>query len=262
MMRHDTIAVAALLAVALVAATPAAAERLVTSISRHQVSVNSNFTGTSIVLFGTVEPDTPAARRRAAAYDLVVTVTGPKQTIVERRKERVLGIWTNMASRTFLNVPSYLAVLSNQPFDQIANAETVRQLQLGIVDRLLPQQLGNDVGDVVRDDPFRTNFLRLKMQHELYVQKTNGVTLLTPTVFRAEIPLPAVAPIGSYDVDIKVLADGALLARANSAFEIVKVGFEQFVANAAQEYGLLYGITTAMMAIMTGWLASVVFRRD
>jgi uncharacterized protein (TIGR02186 family) len=53
-----------------------------------------------------------------------------------------------------------------------------------------------------------------------------------------------------------------LLARANSAFEIIKVGFEQFVANAAHEYGFLYGITTAMMALMTGWLASVVFRRD
>ena len=126
----------------------------------------------------------------------------------------------------------------------------------------MPQQLGNDVGDVARDDPFRANFIRLKMQHELYVQKTNGVTLLTPTVFRAEIPLPAEAPIGNYDVDVKVFADGALLTRANSAFEIIKVGFEQFVANAAQDYGLLYGITTAMMAIMTGWFAAVVFRRD
>ena len=78
-------------------------------------------------------------------------MTGPKQTIVERRKERVLGIWTNMASRTFLNVPSYLAVLSNQPFDQIANPETVRQQQLGIADKLMPQLLGNDVRDVGRD---------------------------------------------------------------------------------------------------------------
>ena len=191
-----------------------------------------------------------------------MTVTGPKQTIVERRKERVLGIWTNMGSRTFLNVPSYLAVLSNQPFEQITNPETVRQLQLGLADKLLPQQLGNDVGDVARDDPFRANFIRLKTQHQLYVQKTNGVTLLTPTVFRAEIPLPAEAPIGNYDVDVKVFAEGALLTRANSAFEIVKVGFEQFVANAAQDYGLLYGLTTAMMAIMTGWFAAVVFRRD
>ena len=262
MTRHLAIAAVALLAAPLAGTKPAAAERLVTSISRHQVLVNSNFTGTSIVLFGTVEPDSPTVRRRAAGYDLIVTVTGPKQTIVERRKERMLGIWTNMGSRTFLNVPSYLAVLSNQPIEQITNADTMRQLQLGLADKLLPQQLGNDVGDVVRDDPFRANFIRLKTQHELYVQKTNGVTLLTPTVFRAEISLPAEAPIGNYDVDVKVLAEGALLTRTSSAFEIIKVGFEQFVATAAQDYGLLYGLTTAMMAIMTGWFAAVVFRRD
>jgi uncharacterized protein (TIGR02186 family) len=261
MMRHLAIATAVLIS-SIAGTVPAAAERLVTSISRHQVMVNSNFAGTSIVLFGTVEPDTPAARRRTVGYDLVVTVSGPKQTVVERRKERMLGIWTNMGSRTFLNVPSYLAVLSNQPLEQITSAETVRELQLGLADKLFPQQLGNDVGDVVRDDPFRANFIRLKMQHALYLQRTNGVTLLTPTVFRAEIDLPAEAPIGSYDVDIKVLAEGALLARTNSAFEIIKVGFEQFVANAAQDYSLLYGLSTAMMAIMTGWFAAVVFRRD
>ncbi len=261
MTRHLIIA-AALLAASIAGTKPAAAERLVTSISRHQVLVNSSFTGTSIVLFGTVEPDTPTARRRASAYDLVVTVTGPKQTIVERRKERVLGIWTNVASRTFINVPSYLAVLSNQPFNQITNADTIRQLQIGFDSFILPQQLGSDIGDVGRDDPFRTNFIRLKTQHQLYVQKTNGVTLLTPTVFRAEIPLPAEAPIGNYDVDVKVFAESAMLTRANSAFEIVKVGFEQFVATAARDYGLLYGLTTAMMALMTGWFAAVVFRRD
>ncbi len=59
-----------------------------------------------------------------------------------------------------------------------------------------------------------------------------------------------------------MFADGALQSSAVSAFEIVKVGFEQFVANAAHDHGLLYGLTTAMMALMTGWFASVVFRRD
>ena len=159
MRRRLALAAAVLLGVATIA-TPAAAERLVTSISRHQVLVNSNFTGTSIVLFGTVEPDSAAARRRTA-YDLVVTVTGPKQTMVTRRKERVLGIWTNLGSRTFLNAPSYLAVLSNQPLEQITSPETVRQQKLGIADKVFPQQLGIDVGDVVRDDPFRANFIRL-----------------------------------------------------------------------------------------------------
>lgn len=262
MRRRPALAAAALLAVSVGGIGPAAGERLVTSISRHQVMVNSNFAGTSIVLFGTVEPDTPTSRRRASGYDIVVSVTGPKQTIVERRKERVLGIWTNIGARIFLNVPTYLAVLSNQPIEGITDPDTVKRLQLGLADRLLPQQLGIDVGDVARDDPFRVNFLRLKMQHGLYVQKTNGVTLLTPTVFRAEIPLPAETPIGNFDVDIKVFAEGAMITRTSSAFEIVKVGFEQFVANAAMDYGLLYGFATAMMAIMTGWFAAVVFRRD
>src|SRR5262249_44598839 len=101
------IAAAALLVATLAGAGAAAAERLVASISRHLVLVTSSFTGTSIVLFGTIEPDSPTARRRSSGYDLVVTVSGPKQTIIARRKERVIGIWTNMASRTFLNVPSY-----------------------------------------------------------------------------------------------------------------------------------------------------------
>lgn len=255
-------AIVLLLAACLAAASPAAAERLVMSASRHQVMVTSNFVGTTIVLFGAVEPDSPTARRRAGDYDIVVTVTGPKQTVATRRKERVLGIWTNTDLRTFVNVPSYFAALANKPFDQLTNDNTLRRLQIGLDNLVLPQQIGDDIADVVRDDPFRANFIRLKRDHRLYLQRTNGVTLLTSAVFRAEIPLPAEAAIGSYDVDVKVFADGALLTRGNSAFEIVKIGFEQFVVTAARDYGPLYGLATAMLAIMTGWLASVVFRRD
>jgi hypothetical protein len=34
------------------------------------------------------------------------------------------------------------------------------------------------------------------------------------------------------------------------------------VTVAARDHGLLYGLATAMMAIATGWFASVIFRRD
>jgi uncharacterized protein (TIGR02186 family) len=257
------LAIAAVALIGIASVGPAAAERLVTSVSRHQVLVNSNFTGTSIVLFGTVEPDNATAvRRRNAGYDIVVTVTGPRQTIVTRRKERVASIWTNVASRTFVNVPSYLAIFANQPFDKIASAETLRRQQIGFDNVLLPQQIGPDLGDPGPSDTFRANFIRLKTEHKLYIQTTNGVTLLTPTVFRAEVPLPAETAIGNYDVEVEVFADGAQVARGNSAFELIKVGFEQFVANAARDHGVLYGLATAMMAIMTGWLASVIFRKD
>ena len=44
-----------------------------------------------------------------------------------RRKERMFAIWTNMASRTFVNVPSYLAMLSNRPFEQVTDVDTLRR---------------------------------------------------------------------------------------------------------------------------------------
>ncbi len=249
------------IAVSVAAIAPAGAERLITSISRHQVLVTSSFTGTSIVLFGTVEPDRPTDRLRSA-YDIVITVTGARQNVVTRRKERVVGIWANAASRTFFGVPSYLHVLSNRPFEEIANVETRRRLQIGLDYFLLPQRVGPDIADVVRDDPFRMNFVRIKTEHDLYGQRTNGVTFLTPTLFRAEIRIPAEAPFGNYDADVKLFAGGDMLVRTHSAFEVVKVGFEQFVATAARDHGLLYGIAAVMMALATGWFASVVFRRD
>ncbi len=116
--------------------------------------------------------------------------------------------------------------------------------------------------DVVPDDPFRSSFVRLRKQHGLYREETSAVTFLTPTLFRTGIPLPGEVPIGTYSVEIKLFSEGALVTKTETAFEIVKVGFEQFVANSARNNGFAYGLATAFMALMTGWMASIVFRKD
>jgi uncharacterized protein (TIGR02186 family) len=250
-----------LAALVMMATAPARAERLITSLSSHRVQITSIFNGVELVLFGTVEPDADSAARRGA-YDIIATVTGPRQTLVTRRKARVFGIWVNVESRTFVDVPSYLAVLSTKPFAAVADEETLRRLQIGLARTLLPQQIGPDIADVVVDDQFRQAFLRIKEERRLYTESTNAITFLTPTLFRGSIEVPAEAPIGTYDVDVKLFADGAMIARTNSAFEIVKVGFERFIAGSAADHGILYGFATAAMAIMTGWFASIVFRRD
>jgi uncharacterized protein (TIGR02186 family) len=250
-----------LAALAMPAATPARAERLVTSLSSPRVQITSIFNGVELVLFGTVEADADSVPRKGA-YDIIATVTGPRQTEVTRRKARVFGIWVNVESRTFVDVPSYLAVLANKPFDAIADEETLRRLQIGLAHTLLPQQIGPDIADVVVDDQFRQAFLRIKRERRLYSESTDAVTFLTPTLFRGSIAVPAEALIGAYDVDVKLFADGAMIARTHSVFDIAKVGFERFIAGSAADHGLLYGLATAAMALMTGWFASIVFRRD
>ncbi|CCE07482.1 conserved exported hypothetical protein [Bradyrhizobium sp. STM 3843] len=252
---------AAGVALALAAAPPAHAERLIVSVSNHRVTVTPNYAGEELVLFGSVERDAQAPTTRTS-YDLVVTVMGPRADMVTRRKERRFGIWINTDSRQFLKVPGYLALFANRPFEAIASPEVQRRQQLGLNNVLLTQRVGPDYADVVPNDAFRSAFVRLQSQHGLYREDTSAVTFLTPTLFRTGIPLPAAVPIGTYEVEIKLFADGALVTKTETAFEIVKIGFEQFVAGAARQYGLVYGLVTTLMALMTGWMASIVFKRD
>jgi uncharacterized protein (TIGR02186 family) len=239
----------------------ARAERLIVSVSNHRVTVTPNYSGEELVLFGSVERDasTPSDR---TAYDLVVTVEGPRADLVTRRKERKFGIWINTDYRQFLQVPSYLALFANRPFDQITSPEVARRQQIGLNNVLLTQRVGTDYADVVPNDAFRSAFIRLRTQSGLYREDSSAVTFLTPTLFRTGIPLPAEVPIGTYEVEIKLFANGALVTKTETAFEIVKVGFEQFVATTARQNGLIYGLATAAMALMSGWAASIVFRKD
>ena len=179
-----------------------------------------------------------------------------------RRKQRMAGIWVNADSREFVGVPTYLAVLSNRPVNEIAREDTLRRLQIGLDNFLLPQRIGADLADTVRDDPFRSAFVRLENQQGLYRELGTAVTFLTPTVFRAAIPMPAAVSTGSYLIDVQLFSNGILVARTNSALEVIKTGFEQYVADAARDYGLFYGMATAMMALLIGWFASLVFARD
>jgi uncharacterized protein (TIGR02186 family) len=257
MTRHTAVLAAALLGLA----TPATAEKIVTSLSQHRVAITSSFTGENLVLFGAIEADGSGGQIRDN-YDIVVTVVGPRQTYRTRRKERVLGIWVNVDVRPFLGVPSYLAVLANRPFTHITDMENLRKEQIGLDNYLLTQRVGADFGDTVRDDPFRTAFVRIENEHGLYNESATAVSFITPTVFRAAIPLPSAVPTGVYLTEVKLFAGGDIVGRSETAFEITKAGFEEFVAEAAREHGLLYGLATAMLALLTGWFASVMLRRD
>jgi uncharacterized protein (TIGR02186 family) len=259
-MRTHALSILLVLAALGGATAPAAAERLVASLSTHRVMITSNFTGEELVLFGGIEQD--SASRPRVGYDIIVTVTGPRQSTVTFRKERMLVIWVNADSRVFEDAPSYLAVLSNRPLPAITSTETLRRLQLGLENVPLPQRASINIAESGSDDPFRLAFIKIKTDHGLYREVSNGVTFIAPELFRATIPLPAEVLLGTYEVDVRLFSDGTQLARTPAPFEVYKSGFEQVVTAAARDHGVAYGLMTAAMALLTGWLASVVFRRD
>ena len=251
---------AAALIVAALPLLPARAEDLVVSLSTQHVRIASNFTGLDLAVFGAID-----ARTRAdpeTTYDVVVTIIGPTQAFVTRRKERVLGLWVNVESREFAEAPAYLAVLSNRPLADIADVETRRRERLGTDFVSLRQRVGTNVTEAVTSDAYRRAFLRLRGEQGLVVQDEGAVNFLAGTVFRAKVPLPPKVPTGKFEVATAVFVGGVRIAQEVVSLTISKTGFEATVANAARDHALFYGLAVVALSLLTGWFASVIFRRD
>jgi uncharacterized protein (TIGR02186 family) len=240
--------------------TCASAETLITSLSNHRVLINSNYTGTSIAVFGAIERDAQTIAR-ATGYDVVVTVRGPRQFLVVREKEQLGPVWINQEQQKFPTAPAYLSVLTSRPIEELTSVQLRQRQKIGLRAIINSQDFTNERGGGA-DRAFREALYRLKAEEGLYLEDERGVTFLTPSIFRASIPLPATAPPGEYDVEVTLFADTVILSSTITHFELVKTGFEQQVGEVSRDWSLFYGIATALIAIVFGWLANVIFRRD
>lgn len=238
---------------------PAASETLITSLSSHRVLINSNYTGTSIAVFGAIERDAQTISR-GTDYDAVVIVRGPRQYLVVREKERLGPIWINQEQQKFPLAPAYISVLTSRPLDEMTSVQLRQRQRVGLRAIIGAPDFTNERAGADRE--FREALYRLKSEEGLYIEDERAVTFLTPSIFRASIPLPATAPPGNYDVDVMLFADTVILARTTTHFELVKSGFEQQVGEVARDLSLFYGLATALIALSFGWLANVIFRRD
>ena len=183
--------------------------------------------------------------------------------MVTRRKERNFGIWINTDYRQFLKVPSYLALFANRPFDVIASPEVAAAAAARAEQRAAdPARRPRLSPTWCRTIAFRRAFMRLRTQHGLYREDTSAVTFLTPTLFRTGIPLPAEVPIGTYEVEIKLFANGALVGQDRDRVRDRQGRLRAVRRHHCAQNSLVYGLVTAAMALMTGWMASIVFRKD
>lgn len=236
------------------------AETLVAALSSDNIRIESNFTGTEIVVFGEIQRDF-ATVARADPYDIAIVVTGPQQDVTTRRKQRFLGLWVNRDAETFVDVPGFYAAHVTRPVGDLAQRATLEKWQIGLHNVNLPAPEGSPVPVSERFD-FRNAFLRLMVRNGLYSERVGTVEFLSNDLFRTTVPIPSNVPVGAYSVQTYLLRGGALLARQENNLRIGKTGFEQLTYTMAHQHSALYGAAAVALALFTGWLAGVIFRRD
>jgi uncharacterized protein (TIGR02186 family) len=226
-------------------------EQLVSTLSDGEIEITSNFAGSRIVVFGTVLNPEPEAE-----YEVAVVVQGPPQDFVARRKARVLGVWINREAEEFFHVPSYYVVHLSENYDSVATPEQRARYRLGLDN--LPFVRSAYTPDAAA---FAQALIDIQRERGLFVERRDAIEFLAPNVFRTTFYLPATIPTGLYQVSVYVFRRGALVAAEVQSLVIEKSGYSDRIARFSQDQPLAYGLVTVALAVMTGWIASVVFRR-
>lgn len=222
---------------------------LVADLSQHLVGITTGFAGTEVLLFGAIEDP----------GDVVVIVRGPDRSLIVHRKSRVLGVWANTAQMTFDRVPSFYAVASSRPLDEIAAETVLARHEMGI-DHLrlaLPRAKASpNMATAWRDGLIRNHEAK-----GLYQTEIGKIAFLGNRLFRAKITLPANVPTGTYQVHVFLLNDGRMVSAQTTPLIVSKVGTEAAVFDFAHAQPGWYGLIAIALALMAGWAAHMAFRK-
>jgi uncharacterized protein (TIGR02186 family) len=173
-----------------------------------------------------------------------------------RRKGRVAGIWVNRDAARFEGLPTYYYMASTEPVQRIAPAETLKRYGIGL-QALTPTAIGSHHDP----EPFRQAAIRYHQRKGLYAENPGSIDFLSESLFRTRVPVPAGVTRGQYNVEVYLFRGGEVVSAQSTPLFVDATGLERRLFNLAHDAPLSYGLACVFMAMLLGWISSVLFRR-
>ncbi|MCW4116965.1 TIGR02186 family protein [Aurantimonas sp. MSK8Z-1] len=229
-------------------------------LSTDSISITSDFAGERLVIFGSLD-NADQKILRQGGYDIIVVLEGPRRPAVVREKDRVLGLWINRGSESFETAPSSYALASTRALRDISGSGILEQLGIGIDNLRLGFNRVPGTASPNRDQ-YAAALRRLRGEEGLYRETTAAVQFVSPSLFRAELALPAALPVGQHLARAFLFRRGEFLRERSEPLWVRKAGFENWIFEFSKDNGFVYGILAVALAIFTGWFGRLAFKRD
>lgn len=236
----------------LLVAMPARAEEVVSGLSQNRIAITTNFDGSELLVFGAVKRD---AAPPDDPLQVVITVAGPSDPVVVRRKARQLGIWVNTDAVEVDLAPSFYAVATSADWDDTLLA--IEDLRHSIS---IPRAIRAVGTGSAETEDFVDALIRIRRDANLYQTLIGAVDVNEETLFQTRVVLPANLREGNYTVRFFLTRGGRVISSSAREIGVQKVGLERFLFALAHEQPLIYGLLSIFIAVGAGWGASEAFR--
>ena len=176
-----------------------------TGVSTDNIALTADFNGSELFVFGAVRRQGPAPEG-AGPLDVIITVKGPARAVTVRRKERRFGIWVNTDAVVVRQAPSFYAVATTRPLDELLSQTELLRYQIGM-DQAVRRVGGSLLEDIT---PFTEALVRLKEGDGAYQQLDDEVSIAEETLFQTRIEMPANLVEGAYAAEFFLVRDHAV----------------------------------------------------
>ena len=225
---------------------------LVADLSKSNISINTDFNGASLLLFGSV-----AGKE---GDDIIVVISAPPTEIITRKKSKMSGIWVNSKSIKWKNAPAFYQIFSTDVLSKIATRDVLQSLGIGTQFLNLKFEKSGEF-DTTNYNEWVEALNRNMKSASLWKTNENAVQVIRGALFRTEVDLPANITTGDYEVRIIHFRNGRFIAEDKTAIAVKKAGFSSIIYRLAHEYSIFYGIFAIAFAVFAGWLAAAIFRK-
>ena len=247
----------------------AAPTRLVADLSESHVDITSDYHGTELLLFGAYEGQ--------PGDDLILEVRGPASDIAQRRKEQRAGIWVNVETWVWQQVPSFYHIFATRQLDEIATRDALMNVGIGrsaLELKLVAGESGGGNGHgggaptatngaIIVGTEAQTADLDRNMQGiGLWAKQENAISTQQDMLFRANLALPSNVPSGDYKIRVVHFRGGVAISERTTDMNVRKAGLSALIYRFAHEYSVFYGLFAIVFAVASGWLAAAAFRRS
>jgi uncharacterized protein (TIGR02186 family) len=228
-------------------------ETVVPGISTDTIALTASYTGSQLFVFGAVKREAPIAAGQPP-IDIVITVKGPRQGVTVRHKERRFGVWVNAESVRVRQAPSFYAIATTRPLDDILGATERLRWGIGLDEAV--RQVSGSLEDTA---PFTSALIRLREEAGAYAELDGSVAVAQETLFQTRVDMPANLVEGEYRAEFFLVRDGEVISTDHTTVTVAKTGLERWLYNLSRQQPLAYGLMSVALALLAGWLAAAAF---
>ena len=224
---------------------------LIIDSSTSEVKVSSSFIGTDVMVFGTANDKD----------DIIVVITGPTETAIVRKKGRVSGIWINKEKLEFREIPGFYAIASTRPLSEITETNELKKQGIGIHNVITTASLNSKDENIKTFKSFKDALVRGQKTKGLYLDMPLTIDVVSKRLFKTTFHFPNNMTTGIYTVKVFSFQKKRLVSMVSKTISVEKIGIGADVFKFAKEQSALYGLLAILIAVLSGWIASVIFRK-